>query len=219
MKQRPSWRRALCWVAGFGLCVFVLHLILNWSMDFVSGMNAMSGSGAMIGLIAVSLVIYALLIATPFMPGIEVGIALLMLKGASVAPFVYLATVVGLMVAYVIGQTIPLAWLHKVFRDLRLKKACAFIDRIETTPPAERQAAQRALLPAWLAKLTIDYRYATIGLLLNVPGTFAIGGGGGILMAAGLSRLFSGWAIFVTLLVATLPVPLVVWVMGVSVLG
>jgi len=219
VKQRPSWRRAVCWVAGFAVFVFVLHAVLNWAMDFVSQMNAMSGAAPMVGLLVVSLVIYALLIATPFMPGIEGGIALLMIKGASIAPFVYLATVSGLMLAYLIGRFIPLVWLRKVFRDLRLRKACAYIDRIETTPAAERQAAQRALLPNWLAKLTIDYRYVTIGLLLNVPGTFAIGGGGGILMAAGLTRLFNGWVIFATLLIATLPVPLVVWVMGVSVLG
>lgn len=173
----------------------------------------------MFSVLTISLVIYAVLIATPFMPGIEVGIALLLLQGAAVAPFVYLATVIGLMTAYMIGNTIPFKWLHKFFCDVGLQRACDFLDEIEHTPTEARLAKQRALLPNWLGKLTVDYRYASIGVLLNVPGTFAIGGGGGILMAAGLSRLFNGWAILLTLAIATLPVPLAVWIMGVSIIG
>jgi hypothetical protein len=68
-----------------------------------------------------------------------------------------------------------------------------------------------------MSRLTVDYRYVTLGLLLNIPGTFAIGGGGGILMAAGLSRLFRGWIVLATLMIATLPVPLTVWILGVSI--
>jgi hypothetical protein len=214
---RPTWRRVVIWIFGFVVCVAVLHFFLSWSLNYVSEINTISGSMTMVGVIVISLIIYAVLIATPFMPGIEVGIALLMLQGAQIAPFVYAATVIGLFTAYLIGRWIPIAWLHRLLCDLGLSKLCSFLDTIETTPAEDRMATQRAILPAWLAKLTIDYRYVTLGLLLNLPGTFALGGGGGILMAAGLSRLFHGWVILATLLIATLPVPLVVWVMGVTV--
>jgi hypothetical protein len=70
-----------------------------------------------------------------------------------------------------------------------------------------------------LAKLTVDYRYVTVGVLLNLQGTYAIGGGGGILMTAGLSRLFNTIAVRWTLIIATLPVPLLVWLSGANILS
>ena len=218
-KIRPAWRRVMLWALMVVIFVTALHYALVWAMNFISGMYSISGSMTMISVLIISLAVYAILIAIPFMPGIEVGVALLLLQGASIAPFVYLATITGLMTAYLIGSTVPFAWLHKMACDLGLKRVCDFLDQIATTPPEVRLANQRAMLTGWLARLTVDYRYAAIGVLLNVPGTFAIGGGGGILMAAGLSRLFNGWAILLTLAIATLPVPLAVWIMGVAILG
>lgn len=218
-KLRPAWGRILIWGIAFAVGLFGLHAFLSWAMNFIGEMNSISGSMTMISVLAISLIVYAILIAIPFMPGIEVGIALLLLQGATVAPFVYLATITGLMTAYLIGNRIPFGWLHKFFCDLGMRRVCDFLNQIETTPADQRLARQRDVLPSWLAKLTVDYRYGSIGVLLNVPGTFAIGGGGGILMAAGLSRLFDGWAMLLTLAIATLPVPLLVWLMGVSIIG
>jgi hypothetical protein len=218
-KLRTTWLRVVLWASILVICVVAVHFFGSWAINFISELNKISGTMSMVGLLAVCLVVYAVLIATPFMPGIEVGIALLLLQGSSVAPFVYLATVVGLMTAYTIGQYVPHAVLKKCFADLNLKRAYAYLDDIEKTPSEDRLAKQRDLLPGWFGKLTVDYRYATIGVLLNVPGTFAIGGGGGILMAAGLSRLFNGWVVLLTLMIATLPVPLLVWIMGVSIIG
>lgn len=218
-KLRTTWHRVVLWGGVFVVFVVTLHFFGSWAINFISEMNTISGSMSMVSLLALCLVVYAILIATPFMPGIEVGIALLLLQGSAIAPYVYIATVIGLMTAYFIGQTVPHALLKKCFADLGLKRAYDYLDDIENTPPENRLTKQRDLLPGWLGKLTIDYRYVTIGVLLNVPGTFAIGGGGGILMAAGLSRLFNGWVVVLTLLIATLPVPLFVWIMGVSIFG
>ena len=218
-KVRPAWHRIIVWVSAFAIGIIALHYVLSWAMNLVSDMNSISGGMTMAGILAVSLLVYAILIAIPFMPGIEVGIALLLLQGSTIAPFVYIATVVGLMTAYLIGRTVPMTWLHKFFCDFGLERVCAYLDKIENMPAHERLETQRAHLPKWLGKLTTDYRYVSIGVLLNVPGTFAIGGGGGILMAAGFSRLFNSWFVFLTLLLATLPVPLIVWTMGLSILG
>lgn len=203
-------------IGTIGVCLFML---LRWGMNTIGALNAVGDAPVMQGLIIVGLIAYACMIAVPFVPGIELGIALLLLKGASIAPFVYGATVAGLFLAYMIGRTVPLTWLHATFRDLRMRRACTLIETIMITPPAERLESARARLPLWLAKLTLDYRYVTIGVLLNLPGTFAIGGGGGILMTAGLTRLFRTSAILWTLVIATLPIPLLVWLSGVDVLS
>lgn len=207
------------WLAVIVCLAFILHQLMSVSMTLVARLESETGTMVMTGLLVSSLIIYAALIAIPFMPGIEVGLALLLLQGAAIAPFVYIATVTGLMTAYLIGAFIPVQWLRKFCHDCRMNRFADYLETIATTPPERRLVKQRALLPDWLAKITVDYRYVSIGVLLNVPGTFAIGGGGGILMAAGFSRLFNGWMILATLAVATLPVPLTVWIFGVSVFG
>lgn len=214
----PVLRQAL-WRTGLRLAVLVgLALILNagvgWLLTQINTLNSIAGAPGMVTLLIVALVCYALLIAIPFMPGIEVGIALLLLQGAAIAPFVYLATVCGLFVAFLVGRGVPLGTLHTIFRDLRMMRACAYIRSIEDTPKDARLARLNERLPKPLAKLVVNYRYVMLGVLINIPGTFAIGGGGGILMLAGILRLFHWTGILLMLLLATLPVPFAVWYWG-----
>ena len=175
-------------------------------------------AGAMVGLLVFLLMGYAVLIAIPFMPGVEIGIALLLIQGASVAPFVYLATLSGMFFAFAIGQYVPLSWLHALFRDMRIMRACQWLDQIQSSSRQERLANLTRRLPTWIAKIAVDYRYVTLGLLINLPGSIAIGGGGGIMMIAGFSRLFQTKWVILMLVVAVLPVPLAVWILGTEIL-
>jgi len=211
-----NWRWVPLWMGVAVLVGLGLHWLLQLTMNIISELELVAGSTSRKVLLIFILLLYALLIATPFMPGIEVGVALLMLQGSTIAPLVYLSTILGLMLAYLIGHHVPIKWLHRVLCDVGLSRLCVYLEKIEATSIEDRLAAQRDYLPKWLAKLTVDYRYISIGVLLNVPGTFAIGGGGGILMAAGFSRLFTTWRILLTLAIFTLPVPLFVWLTGVS---
>jgi hypothetical protein len=140
------------------------------------------------------------------------------MQGASIAPFVYLATLAGMIIAFSIGQHVSLDWLHGIFRDLRMIRACRLLDGIKNRPQEERLKAISDRLPKWISWITVDYRYLTIALLINLPGSIAIGGGGGIMMLAGLSRLFQTGRMIVMLALATLPIPLLVWVLGVDIL-
>jgi hypothetical protein len=72
--------------------------------------------------------------------------------------------------------------------------------------------------PRWVGKWVIGHRYILLAILINLPGNSFVGGGGGILLIAGLSRLFSYPAVLLTLVVATAPVPLAVWMFGTDVL-
>ncbi len=181
-------------------------------------MSGIGGSQLMVGVFALVLLGYAILIAVPFMPGVEIGAALLLMEGARVAPFVYLATMAGLLLAFLIGRIVSLDWLHRVFRDLHLLRACAMVERIKTQAPRDRLSALSRALPAPIARILVDWRYLTIAALVNLPGSVVIGGGGGILMAAGISRLFHPGLITLTLAIATAPVPLGVWLWGTDLL-
>ncbi len=160
------------------------------------------------------LVTYALLIAIPFVPGVELGIALMVMEGARIAPVIYLSTVLGLVLAYLIGAGMPEARLRRALVDFRLRKAAVLIDRIAPLGSADRLALLEARLPRRIAKLGSRYRYVALAIMVNLPGNSLAGGGGGILLVAGFSRLFSFAGTVATVLIAVSPVPLLVWYSG-----
>lgn len=191
--------------------VVAIHLVMEWA---TARAEAVGMGSLMIGVLAVLLLAYALLIAVPFMPGIEIGISLLMLKGAQIAPLVYLATILGLLLAYAAGRFTPYRWLHDVLADLRLKRACDMVDSLEPMSRDERLHHLTDRAPTWLRPIVGTGRYVLLGVLLNVPGNAVIGGGGGIAFIAGFSRLFRPGLTVLVIVVAVLPVPLAVWFLG-----
>lgn len=215
---RESFPRLVFRFLLIAVFVYLAVLVFEWVSAQAMILEGPAQSTAMIGLLALALVGYAMLIAIPFMPGVEVGIVLLLMQGAAIAPFVYLATLAGLFTAFCVGQFVSLDWLHGVFRDLRMIRACRLLDRIKGRTREERLASLAERLPNWISWVAIDYRYITIALLINLPGSIAIGGGGGIMMAAGLSRLFQTGRMMLILAIATAPIPLMVWIMGVDIL-
>lgn len=219
----PPWRRALPRLAlravVIAMAVWAVHLVLGLMRETVGAQNAISDMPIAWAMLLLLLLGYALLLAIPFMPGVEVGIAVLLLNGPQAAPLVYLATCLGLALAYGLGRALPLRVIERTFRDLHLTRAASWAASIATTPPDRRLARLRARLPRWLAPFAVKYRYATIALLLNVPGNMAIGGGGGIMMLAGLSRLFHPRPTLIAIAIGVLPVPLAVWAFGTAVLG
>jgi len=162
---------------------------------------------------------YAVLIAIPFVPGVEIGLSLLMIRGADIAPVVYLATVFGLCAAFLAGRFLSYDWLHRIFMDLRLRRAGEFLERTENLSRQQRVEMLRAGLPAWLGGFAVNFRYVTLGALINLPGNSLIGGGGGICLLVGLSRLFTPWVVILTIALAVSPVPLLVILFGADFLG
>ena len=214
----PPWRvsllRSAVRAAVVVVAAFVLATAMDWAMRSASGVAEDISSGMMIGAIVFFLVVYALLIAVPFVPGIEIGIALLVMRGQEVAPYVYLATVAGLSLAYFIGQSVPERWLHRVFSDLRLTRACRMIERVSVLSREDRLHAISNALPGALRGVAVHGRYVLLAALLNLPGNGLIGGGGGLALLAGLSRVFHPRWTILTIALAVAPVPFAVWIWG-----
>jgi hypothetical protein len=169
---------------------------------------------AMPGLMLAVLVIYALLIAIPFVPGVEIGLSVLAAGGVAVAPLVWLATTVGLSLAFVAGSTVPIAWLRRVLTDLHMIGAAHLVARFEALPQKRRVAFARALLPGKYCGWIVKYRYVNLAVLINIPGNSVIGGGGGIAFVSGLSGTFRTSLAILTIALATAPVPLAIWLFG-----
>ena len=154
------------------------------------------------------------LLALPFVPGAEIGIALLTSFGASVAPLVYAATVVAMMLAYIVGLLLPTSVLCRLFRLLRLKQAADLIERASALPPKDRIGVLLEAAPPNIVALALRRRYIALALAVNVPGNAVIGGGGGIMIMAGMSGLFAPAPVLLAILIGVSPVPAAIFFFG-----
>lgn len=209
---RTALRLALVIVVAYGL-----HLALTAVMEQTGALHD-SAAGVRLGLLLLMLVAYAVLLAVPFVPGVEIGIALLAMEGSWIAPFVYVATILGLMLAFLLGRHLPYRILHRAFADLGMERACRLLETIEPLPPARRLEMLRRRLPERLAPHAVRWRYLILAGLFNLPGSAILGGGGGIALIAGLSRLFDTRATLLTVVLAVAPVPATVWLFGMDAL-
>lgn len=161
-----------------------------------------------------SMVAYIGLLAIPFVPGAEVGLAMITAFGAAVAPLVYVATVIGMMLAYTVGRLMPGTTLARLLSLLRLRKAADLVTRTATLPPEDRLTLLLEGAPPRTVGLALRHRYVALALCVNVPGNAIVGGGGGIMMVAGLSGIFAPVQTFIAIAIAVSPIPIAVMLIG-----
>lgn len=190
-----------------------------WLRDLAAEMAAQGRMELFGATVAGLLLLYALVLAIPFVPGAEIGLALLMTHGAAAAPFVWGATTVGLMLSFGAGRALAAPRFCAMMRRLGFSRAADALDRLRETDPETRMQRLEQSVPRWARAWVLRRRYLLLALLVNLPGNSLIGGGGGILLAAGLSRLFGTLPVALTLALATAPLPLAVMLIGPAILG
>lgn len=191
------------------LLIWLSHLALDWMMAKVEDLE--NANQIRIGVFGLLLIVYIILMAIPFIPGVEIGISLMMLEGGAVAPFVYVATFAGLLLAYFVGSRMDCIVFKRITSDLRLTKMSALIENIAPLDGDERLRLLNERLPKWVPPAVIRYRYIVLGLLINLPGNSIIGGGGGLALIAGFSGLYAKKATMLTFAIAVSPVPIMVY--------
>ncbi len=159
-------------------------------------------------------VAYAVLIAVPFVPGVEVGLALIAMLGPGIVFLVYLCTVTGLCIAFAVGRLASLSWLAELLEGVNLIRGSALVRTIEPMAQEERLTFLLSNAPNRLVPFLLRHRYVALAVIVNVPGNIVIGGGGGISLMAGASRLYSITGFLVTILLAVTPVPIAVLILG-----
>ncbi len=163
----------------------------------------------MVNMMIVSgILLYILLTAIPFVPGIELGLALILAFGVKIVPVVYAATVAALVISFLAGNLFSARWLASTFHWLGLARAGKMIDEIAPLDSTARinhlvEQAPNKYVP-WL----LHHRYLALALLFNMPGSALLGGGGGIAMATGMSGLMRFPMFLLTAAIAVAPVPL-----------
>jgi hypothetical protein len=214
---RRRWRTAfrVSLVIAFIVCVNYFAQWLGYQLEDVVGPGDAHGVQR---IVIVALLVYTLLIAVPFVPSVEVGLGLIMLLGAELAPLVYLFTVVGLSLSFIVGMLIPEARLQKFLEDLSLTRASRLVESLKSLSTEERLSLLVSRAPAKFIPTLVRHRYVAVAVAFNIPGNTLIGGGGGIALAAGMSRLFGFWQFMLTLAIAVSPVPLLIVLCGTDIL-
>ena len=137
-----------------------------------------------------SILVYVFWMALPFVPGIEIGLALMVMLGAKGVALVYLCTLLSLSLSFAIGRLIPLKNFARFLGWLHLGKAKDLVLKLEPLNPEEKMDFLLETAPSKVVPYLLEHRYLMIAIILNLPGNALIGGGGGIGLVAGMSRLY-----------------------------
>ncbi len=202
--------RAVVFVAALIAATWLTHLVRE-ALDL---METPGGEIYRDRMVLVATAAFIALLAVPFVPGVEIGVTMLAVFGASIAPLVYAATVAALMLAFAIGRLVPPAAVVRALEFIGLRRAAA---RFEAAAAAPAEARLTQLLDGnapGLLRAATRFRYLGLMIALNLPGNALIGGGGGISMIAGMSGLFRPLPFLITVLVAVAPVPLAIMLFG-----
>ncbi|MGI9410565.1 MAG: hypothetical protein ACR2OV_10865 [Hyphomicrobiaceae bacterium] len=169
--------------------------------------------------IMMSAALYSILLAIPFVPGVELAVGLILMFGPDVVWLIYGCTLLGLTLSFAVGSLVPIAVLIRMLEFVRLRRAAVLMGNLAPMKRSERLQFLLAQAPNRYVPFLLKHRYIALAVVINLPGNFLIGGGGGIAMIAGLSRLFSVWGFVATVAIAVLPVPLAVYLFGNQILG
>lgn len=189
--------------------IFARHFLDTFNFEIRVG-----NEDAVHRIIMVSAIIYSLLLAIPFVPGAEVGLALIALLGPAIALLVYVCTVAGLSLGFVAGRLIPLPALIQFTEDIKLDRTSNLLKQAVSLDKKGMLAFLVDKAPNRFFHILLRYRYLALAVALNVPGNFLIGGGGGIALFAGISRLYSVPGFLVTIAISVSPVPIAVLLFG-----
>lgn len=205
--------RALTRAALVVAAIIALNAAGGWLAAQVDLTSPLSLDGLDAIWIGMALV-YVVAMALPFVPGIEIGLALMLLLGEQGIVLVYLCTQVALAASFAGGRLLPVAWLAAVARVLRLERTQRLLARLDGSETAARLDCLVERLPAgWIGR-ALKHRYLTLAGVLNLPGNAVIGGAGGIGFIAGASGLFSFPRYCLLMAVATSPVPVILLLRG-----
>ena len=127
---------------------------------------------------------------------------------------VYGATVLALVLSFLVGRLVPQQLIIETLETLHLKRAGQLLRRLQ---PLESSARLEFLLKkadSRVVPFLLRNRFLALIVALNLPGNAFVGGGGGICLIAGFSRLFALPSFLLAVAIAVMPLPLMVILVG-----
>lgn len=165
-------------------------------------------------MIMTATIVYLICMMLPFVPGVEIGLALMIVFGPPIVPLVYGSTLVALALGFLAGRLIPQSAIISGFKALRLNRAARLLDEVQSVDVQDRLPWLLRRAPGRVLPWLLRFRYVALMLLFNLPGNAALGGGGGIAMMSGFCRLFTFVGFVTAVALAVAPVPLLILLTG-----
>jgi hypothetical protein len=197
------------WLACFYIGLIWIGFWMHDWMDWLGNPDDWPISQSLIWAgVAIAIVLFVILSAIPFVPGVEIGLGLLIVFGSHAALLVYLCMVLALFWAFSAGRFISPEMLIRTFSFFHFNSAKELVEHLAPLNEQERLDYLCSHAPTGSVPFLLAHRYVFLGMILNVPGNGLVGGGGGIAFMVGMSGLFSLNGYILTLLIAVAPVPL-----------
>ena len=196
------------------LLLFILALNFggSWLAHQVNFQIYPRHEGMLLGILWGTVFVYILLMALPFMPGIEIGMVLMLMLGREGVLLVYLSTLLALSLSFLIGRLIPPRGLARALNWLTLDKAAHLVSTIGKQPHPERLRILNEKMPSRFSTFLLNHRYVSVMIALNIPGNALIGGGGGIGSMVGMSQLISFPKYLLLVAIAISPLPVIIYI-------
>jgi len=204
------WGVVLLKIGLVALVIIVLNLVVSRGIESLQLQVWPEHMEVVDRVVLTGLLVYIGLMALPFLPGVEIGLAFMMVLGFKGIVAVYACTLIALSIGFGLGRLLPSRFLVSFLEWLHLTRAAALLRRFDELPPEERLQFLAQRTSSRIVTALIRRRYLLVALLLNLPGNAVLGGGGGIAMLAGMSRLFPFPAYLLLIALAVLPGPLLI---------
>ena len=120
--------------------------------------------------------------------------------------------------SFLVGRLIPLRYLIAFCDGFRLHKVSGLLRTTTPMSMQDRLAFLVSRTPNRFVPMLLRHRHIALAVMVNIPGNAIIGGGGGIALMAGISRLYSLPGFLGTIAVAIAPVPLAILLFGEDIL-
>ncbi len=209
-RKTVTWAITVARLASIILLIVLANMGISWVIDRLEIQIWPEYMEIVDRAVLIGVILYIGLMATPFVPGIEIGLAFMMVLGPKGILLIYICTLVALTISFGLGRLFPTHLLVSLLRWLQLTRAAALLESFDATLPEKRLEFLAEKAPTQTMPALLKWRYLMLALLLNLPGNALVGGGGGIGMMAGISRLYSFPKYLLLIAVAILPGPILV---------
>jgi hypothetical protein len=202
-------RAFLATVIWVSLIVFG-HYLTHLDGAAIRETLAVLHSGMGMGALLASAFMLAVLLGLPFVPSVEMGLMMMTVFGREGAIAAWLATIAGLSLAHAAGRYMPADrvrhWLdrHGLLPANRDPDKPVMDELLERLHLSEKKGHR-------IGTFLLRHRYLLFAALINMPGNSVLGGGGGIALICGFTRLCRWPQFILTVALASLPIPLLVF--------
>ncbi len=153
-------------------------------------------------------VAYVALMTIPFVPGIEVGLVLMLMPGDGGILLIYLATQLALSISFWLGHLVPPDRLARALSFFGLGRMAGLLLQSQSVMCGQRAQWLGQHFDSPVGRWLMNHQSTSLAILINLPGNSFIGGAGGIGILVGSTGLICYRRFVLVMAVATAPLPL-----------